>query len=139
TFDTAGYRLTDTRALGRPEEQTVTYTRQAGTNFVQTITDTLGRQTTVAYDPQGNVQGVTELVGTSQALTTSFAYEPAGTGFNRLTSVTTPIATTTNTYNDASRQITITDPLTHQTVIAYNTRGQVVTITNPLSQTTSLE
>jgi YD repeat-containing protein len=31
TFDTSGHRLTDTRALGRPEEQTVTYTRQAGT------------------------------------------------------------------------------------------------------------
>ena len=42
TFDDAGYPLTDTRALGQPEQQTITYTRQTGTtNFVETSTDAL--------------------------------------------------------------------------------------------------
>lgn len=35
TFNGQGYALTDTRALGRPEQQAMTYTRQAGTNLVQ--------------------------------------------------------------------------------------------------------
>ena len=143
TFDSAGYPLTDTRAVGQPEQQTITYTRQTGTtNFVQTSTDALGRQTTFTYDGQGNVETVTRLAGTPQALTTTFGYEAPGTGFNRLTSVTTaltaPNPTTTVAYNDPGRTITITDALTHPTVVTHNPRGQVLTITNALDHTTTL-
>jgi RHS repeat-associated protein len=139
TFSGAGYPLTDTHALGLSEQQTVTYTRQSGTNFVQSVTDALSRQTTIAHDTQGNVQSVTRLAGTPQAVTATFAYETPGTGFNRLTSVTTPVGTSTLAYNDTARTITVTDPLTHETVIAHNTRGQVVTIKNALNHTTTLQ
>jgi RHS repeat-associated protein len=142
TFDSAGYPLTDTRALGQPEQQTITSTRQSLTNFVLTSTDGLDRQTTFTHDAQGNMQSVTWLTGTPQALTTTFGYETPGTGFNRLTSVTTaltaPNPTTTLAYNDPARTITITDALTHQTVVTHNTRGQVLTIKNALNHTTTL-
>jgi RHS repeat-associated protein len=138
TFDSAGYPLTDTRALGQPEQQTITYTRQSGTtNFVLTSSDALSRQTTFAYDGQGNVQSVTRLTGTPQALTTTFGYETPGTGFNRLTSVTTPVGTTTLAYNDTLRTITVTDPLTHATVVTLNTRGQVASSKSALNHTTT--
>jgi RHS repeat-associated protein len=138
TFNAAGYPLTDTHAHGQTQAQTVTYTRQTGTNFILTATDALSRETALTYDGQGNVASVTRLAGTLDAVTTSFTHETPGTGaFNRLTSLTTPIATTSLAYNDTSRTITITDPLSHATVITHNTRGQVATIANALSHTTT--
>ena len=147
TFDSTGYPLTDTRALGQPEQQTITYTRQSGTNFILTSTDALNRQTTFTHDAQGNVQTVTRLAGTPQAVTTTFGYEPPadppGSGpFNRLTSVTTPLTapspTTTLAYNDAARRVTVTDALSHPTMVTHNARGQVETIKNALDHTTTL-
>jgi len=138
TFNAAGYPLTDTHAHGQTPAQTVTYTRQTGTNFILTATDALSRETALTYDGQGNVASVTRLAGTAEAVATSFVHETPGTGtFNRLTSLTTPVATTTLAYNDTSRTITITDPLSHATVITHNTRGQVASIANALSHTTT--
>ncbi|MEX2147141.1 MAG: kelch repeat-containing protein [Candidatus Rokuibacteriota bacterium] len=109
TFSAAGYPLTDTHAHGQTPAQ-------SGTNFILTATDALSRETALTYDGQGNVASVTRLAGTLDAVTTSFVHERPGTGtFNRLTSLTTPIATTTFAYNDPSRPITITQ----------NTQGQV--------------
>jgi RHS repeat-associated protein len=143
TFNSQGYMLTETRALGRPEQQVTTYTRQAGTNLVQSMTDALARQTTFTYDTKGNVTSVTRLAGTPQAVTTSLTWEtPSPTTFNRLTSVTPPLGpstTTTWTYDDPNRRITITDPLGHQTVITHNPVGQPVSIANALQQTTTFE
>lgn len=139
TFSAAGYPVTDTQAQGNALAQTMTYTRQSGTNFILTATDQLSRQTAFTYDTPGNVASVTRLNGTAAAVTTSFAYETPGAGaFNRLTSITTPIATTNLSYNDPSRTITITDPLSHATVITHNTRGQVATLANALGHTTTL-
>jgi RHS repeat-associated protein len=138
TFNASGYALTDTHAQGQGVAQTMTYTRQSGTNFVLTATDQLSRQTALTYDAQGNVDSVTRLNGTADAVTTSFSYETAGAGkFNRLLSITTPIATTSLAYNNTARTITITDPLSHATVITHTTKGQVVSIANALSHTTS--
>ena len=138
TFDAGGYPLMDTHAHGEAVAQTVTYTRQAETNFILTATDQLGRETALTYDGQGNVASVTRLNGTAQAVTTSFTYKTTGTGtFNRLTSLTTPIATTTLAYNDAARTITLTDPLSHATVITHTPTGQVATLANALSHTTT--
>jgi RHS repeat-associated protein len=138
TFDAAGYPLTDTQAQGQSPAQTVTYTRQSGTNFILTATDQLSRQTTFTYDTAGNVASVTRLDGTADEVTTSLTHETPGAGtFNRLTSLTTPIATTSLAYNDTARTITITDPLSHATVITHNPKGQVASIANALSHTTS--
>ncbi len=138
TFDAAGYPLTDTHAQGQGIAQTTTYTRQSGTNFVLTATDPLSRQTAFTYDAQGNVASVTRLNGTPDAVATSFTYETAGAGkFNRLTTLTTPIATTSLAYNNTARTITITDPLSHATVITHTTKGQVASIANALSHTTT--
>src|SRR5207249_3871931 len=88
-FNSQGYVATDTQALGRPEQQVTSYTRQAGTSLLQSMTDALGRQTTFTYDTKGNVTSITRLAGTGQAVTTSLTWEaPSPTTFNRLTSVT---------------------------------------------------
>lgn len=136
TFNAAGYTLTDTRAIGKPEQQTTTYEREAGTNLVRSVTDGLGRKTAYTCDVMGNVTSITRLAGTPGAVTTSFTYEPT---FYQVASITDPLSLTTRfTYDGRGNLITATDPLGHQTTPAYNAAGQPISITDPLGNTTQL-
>lgn len=47
--------LTDTHALGKSEQQTLTYTRNAN-NLVTKLTDALGRVTEYQHDNNGNLK-----------------------------------------------------------------------------------
>ena len=133
TFNADGYALTDTRALGAPEQQTMTYVRQAGSDFVLSATDALSRQTAYTYDTMGNVTSVTRLAGTPQAVTTTFAYEPT---FNQVTSITDPLShTATFGYDSAGHVTAVTNPLGKQTTFTYDPQGQPLTLTDPLSHT----
>lgn len=128
------YTLTDSYAVGQPEQQTITYAVQSRTNFTQSVTDALGRQTAYTYDTMGNVTSVTRLAGTPQAITTSFAYKPK---YNQVTSVTDPLGhTTTFTYEGAGNPTTITNPLGQNTTITYNGFGQPLSVTDPLNNNT---
>ena len=90
TFNGAGYILTDTRALGSPAQQALSYERQAGSNLILATTDALGRRTASTYDTLGNVSSVTRLAGTAGAVTTTLTYEPT---FSQVTSSTDPLGT----------------------------------------------
>jgi RHS repeat-associated protein len=79
------------------------------------VTDALGRTTSFDYDSLGNTTRVTRLDGTSNAVTTTFAY---GGIFGQLSSVT--------------------DPLNHQSTFAYNTFGQPSSMTDALSNSVQL-
>ena len=134
TFNSGGYALTDTLALGQPEQQTITYERQAGTNFVLATTDTLNRRTTLAYDADGHVTSVTRLADTAGAVTSTFTYEPT---FGQVTSATDPLNHTTSlAYDSLGRLTRVTDPLNHQTTFTYTGAGQPLTVTDALNQTT---
>jgi RHS repeat-associated protein len=133
TFNSSGYMLTDTYALGKPEQQTITYVRQAGTNLLLSLTDPIARRTDYTYDSMGNQTSVTRLAGTSGAVTTNFTYEST---FNLLTSITDPLNHTISFGYDASgRLISATDPLNHQCTFTYNTAGQMTSLTDPLQNT----
>lgn len=132
-FQTGGYLASETYALGKPEQQTITY--NLGTpdsnpgNFLQNVTDPLGRNTAFTYDALGNRTSVTQLSGTSGAATTSFTYEPQ---FSRLTSISDPLNNTTIfAYNDSSNQVVATDPLGNQWTTVENALGQVTSLKNP--------
>jgi len=134
TFNSSGYRLTDTRAQGKPEQQTYTFTRQAGSNFITTYADPLTRQTSYSYDSMGNVTSVTLLAGTSNAVTTSLTYEPK---FNQVTSIADPLAHIFNfSYDTSGNLISIADPLNNQTALTYNTSGQILTVADSLNNKT---
>jgi YD repeat-containing protein len=122
TFDAAtGYALSDTRAVGRPEQQATTYERQAGTNLLTAVVDPLGRRTAFTYDGLGNRTGVTRLAGTGNAVTTTYTYE---TTYSQLTSVTDPLSHTTSFgYNGQGALTSVTDPLHHTTTLTPNAQG----------------
>jgi RHS repeat-associated protein len=127
TFDAKGYWLTDTRAVGKPEQQTLTVERNASTHAITSYTDGLGRRTTYAYDTSGNLTGVTRLPATLN-VTTTMTYDPV---YNQLATTTDPLLhTTTYGYDAQGKLESITDHLNHATTFTTNSRGQVTTITD---------
>jgi RHS repeat-associated protein len=136
TFNAAGYMLSDTRALGTPEEQITIYEREPGTNLVLSLTDPLNRRTSHTYDALGNVTSVTHLAGTPEAVTTEFAYEPT---FAQVAGVTDVLGhTTAFAYDETGNLTTVTDALGHSTTVTYNLHGQPVSITDALGNVAHL-
>lgn len=135
TFNTSGYVISDTFPLGKPEQQTLSYVRQAGTNQLLSLTDALNRRTDYTYDSLGNVTSITSMAGTGEAVTTSYTYDPV---FNQVATVTDPLNHTISFGRDAKGNVTsVTDPLNHQATIAYNSAGQITSLTDPLQNTTT--
>jgi len=134
TFNSSGFTLTDTAALGLPEQRTMTYVRDPATNKVINLIDAVGRKTTYGYDAAGNVTSITRLADTAAAATTQVAYDPT---YNQVTSITDPLNhTTTFGYDGRGSVTSITDPLNHQTTVAYNSAGQPISVTDALQHTT---
>ncbi len=126
--------MSDVRAAGTALQQTTTYTRQTGTDFILSVTDPLNRQTSYTYDTLGNVLTVTRLSGTPNAVTTTLTYQPA---FQLLTSVTDPLGhTTTFAYDSAGNLTTATNPLSQATTFTYSSAGQPLTVADALGDTT---
>ncbi len=119
TFDARGYRVSDTRALGTPIEQTTTYER-AVSGLVLSVTDPLGRRTAFTRDAKGNITSVTRLAGSAQAASTSLTYAPTGgVGIRRIASITDPLGqATTFAYDSAGYPAQVTDPLGGRTSVA---------------------
>ena len=135
TFNDGGFVIADTSAAGLPEQQAFTLVRDANTNLITSVTDQLGRQTAYDYDAKGNVTSITRQAGTSQAVTTSFTYEPT---FNQPTSVTDPLGHTwvLSNFNITGDPMVITDPLGRQTTLTYNSAGQPLTVTDAANDKT---
>src|SRR5579864_1924051 len=134
SFDSGGFLLSDTFAVGKPEQQTFTYTRDPVTELITSVVDPLNRETDYGYDSNGNMTSITRLAKTSNAVTTSFTYDPV---FNQVTTITDPLShVTTFKYDAAGGLVSITDPLSHQTSFTVNSVGQVATVTDAMGNTT---
>lgn len=134
TFNAGGFVLSETRALGRPEQQTTTFERNAATNLITSVTDALGRRTAYSYDSRGNVTSVTRLAGTPGATTVTLTYEPT---FNLLTSATDPLGHVQSLHYDSLGQLTeLQDALGNITRLSYNGAGKVTTATDALGKIT---
>lgn len=135
TIDSTGYPVSDIRALGTPEQQTILTERDPATDRILSVTDQLGRKTSFMYDAAGNTESITRLAGTAGAATTSFAYEPT---FGQPTSITDPRQKTTDLDYDALGELTtVTDPTGRTTTYTYNSAGQVTSVTNNAQETTT--
>jgi RHS repeat-associated protein len=139
-FNSSGYPTTIIKAVGKPEQQSVTKTRDPTSSRILSQTDALGRKTVYTYDKNGNELTRTELADTANAVTTTKTYTSAfPSAFQQIASVTDPLNHTTSFDYDASGNLTkMTDPLGHQITVTYNSAGQPLTITDPLNHTTTL-
>lgn len=144
-FNSDGYTTSDTRGLGTPQQETITYQRQPDSGLFLSITDALGRQTAYSYDALAEVTSTTQLAGTNQAVTTLLSYPPLQSGNYILTSpnfaqpiaVTDPLGNTTSfVYDGLGSLLNIIDPMGNVTAMTYNSAGQVATRMDPLGNTT---
>lgn len=133
TFNAAGFVFTDTFALGKPEQQLITYERQAGTNFLLSVTDPLGRKTAYTYDAVGDPASTTWMADTAEAVTTSYTFDPV---FGKPITITDPLNKVTHFSYDAKGNLTSqSDPLGHGATYTYNSAGQPVSMTDALTHT----
>jgi RHS repeat-associated protein len=136
TYNSDGFPTSNTFAVGMPEQQTITFSVQQGTGFLLSSTDALNRTTAYSYDSMADVTSVTRLYGTSNAATTTMAYDPP---FYELSTTTDPIGNTTNlAYDNSGNMIVATDPLGNTASFTYNAAGQPTTVTDSLGNQTQL-
>ena len=136
TFNTDGYALTDTYALGKPAQQTYSVERQFNTNLVLNSTEPLGRKTAYTYDSKGRVTSVTDLALTSEAITTRFTYD-SDHSLTHPTQIVDPLGrVTTASYHENGNPLSITDPLGRRTLITYNESGLPVSFMDGLGNLT---
>jgi RHS repeat-associated protein len=137
TFNSSGYTLTDTRALGTPEQQVVSFERPTSANFIALATDAIGTTTRSERDASGNLTTVIALDGTPDAVTVAYTFDPV---YNQVASITDELNhTTVYSYDAAGHLSSITDPLNHVTTMAYNSAGQRIASTDHLQNTTHFE
>lgn len=134
TFNANGIKTSEIFALGKPEQQTITYNPDPNTNLLTSVIDALNRETDYTYDANGNLTSITRLVRTPNAVTTSFSYTAQ---FNQLATITDPLNHVMMFQYDAlGNLVSITDPLNHQTTFTSNSAGQMATSTDALQNTT---
>ncbi len=134
-YNSDGYPVSDTAAVGTPVQQATTYTRAPGTNLVTSVTDARSRRTSFSYDPLGHVLSVTRLAGTTSTVTDRYTYEPT---YGRLATATNPLgAKQTYSYDDVNNVVTVTDPLGHATRTAFS-EGQPVSVTDATGARTTM-
>ena len=131
-FGPTGYMTSDTHALGQPEQQTVTY-QYYSDNLLQSATDALSRTTAFNYDADGHPISVTRLSGTSNAVTSTAAFNGP---FGQISTMSDPLGHTSSfSYDQFGNLVAASDALGHQTTFTYNGDGRLATATDALSNT----
>jgi len=131
-YDAHGNVTSETDPLG----DTATYTYIAGTNFIATGTDPLGRVTKFEYDAKGNnTRIISDFQGPLEN-TTLYTYDSQG---NLLTE-TDPLGRTTRyTYDSMGNMIEVTDPAGYKTQYVYNNMGNKIREIDSSGHQTSFE
>jgi RHS repeat-associated protein len=127
-----GLPLTDTRAYGTPEQQTVTYERDPVFGLVNAFTDALNRRTQITYDARANVTSITRMAGTPQAKSDTFTYTP---DYGLIASHTDALSLTTIYEYERGCLVRETDAMLHVMRRTCNGAGQPLTVTDPLNHT----
>jgi len=126
-FNASGFVTSEIRALNRPEQQTISYTRDPTTNRLLSKTDALGRTSTYQYDGMANVSAVTQLANTANATTWSYSYEPT---YNQLTGITDPLGHVTTFSRDSQSNLTsVVDANNNTESLTYDGEGRPLTLT----------
>ena len=131
-FNADHYVVSDTEAVGSPEQRTTLIERQPGSNHVTATVDGLGRRTEFAYDSLGHVVRTIELAGTAGAVASTLTFEPR---FFQPATLTDPMGHRwTASYDLSGRLTSVTDPLNRRTAVAMNAMGQITAVTDALQR-----
>jgi len=135
-FNSYGYATSDTRALGKPEQQTTAFAYYDD-NLPKSVTDQLARVTSLDYDVNANPTTVTRLSGTPNAVITTLAFD--GT-YARPMTITDPMGhTVAMTYDTVGNLTTLTDPLGHSTTFTHTGSGLLDSVTDGMQNTTHFQ
>jgi RHS repeat-associated protein len=135
-FDTnVGYPIAETRASGTPLAQKTSYSLTSAGQIIASV-DAMGRKTAFEYDDFGNVVKVTRLAGTSEAVTSSYTWDPL---YGLLLSQTDELGRLIKFSYAQGCLASRTDPAGNTTTIACNPSGQPTQITDPAGRVTKLE
>ncbi len=138
-FNGTGYWLTDTHAVGKPEQQIFSIERQFNTNLILNATDPLGRKTAYTYDSQGRVTSVTALALTPEAVTTRYSYD-VDYSLDRPTTISDPLGRVTSfAYHEKGGVLSKTDSLGRRSTFERNENGLPISITDPLGRSTRFQ
>jgi RHS repeat-associated protein len=113
-FNNDHYIVSDVRAVGQPEQQTIAIERQPGANFTTATVDGLGRRTEFQVDAFGHVVRATRLAGTSNATSTVISYEAP-----------------------FSQPASFVDPMGHTWTLDYDASGNLASVTDPVGRRTT--
>ena len=91
-YDNLGRKVTDTKAVGQPEQQTLSYQYYAD-NLPKSVTDPLSRTTSFDYDALSNLTTLTKLSGTANAITATATYDQTT---SRVLTSTDPLGNSTS-------------------------------------------
>jgi RHS repeat-associated protein len=132
-FNPAGFILDVTDPLG----QKTVYNINPASNAPFSFTDSLQRTIAFTYDSAGNIASITRLAGTSNAVTTSYTYDPV---FNKITSATDALGHAVTFGYDPNRGnlTSVADALGNKVSFGYDNHGELSTATDPLGNTTQL-
>lgn len=126
-FNASGFITSETLALGRPEQQTFSYVRDATTNRLMSETDALGRTTTYQYDGMANLITLTQMANTASQATWSYTYDPV---FNQMKTTIDPLSHVTTFNRDALDNLTsIVDANGNTVSWTYDGEGRPLTHT----------
>ncbi len=127
TYDASGRLLT----RKYPDNSLVTFTYDAAGQR-KTVTDTRG-VTTLNYDNRGHVSSLIY----PDARELDYTYDPRGMRSGITAKVGTRTLTTTNTFDDAGRLATLSDPLSRAYGAQYDANGNRTSLSYPNTQGTS--
>ena len=88
------------------------------------------------YDARGRKTAETDVLSETEALTTSFSFDPAG---NLVARTDKGNKTTGYAYDALNRLVTVTDPLLNDTTYTYDERDNLIALTDAENQTTHFE
>jgi len=131
-FNSDGYPVTLTRALGLPQQQVTTLTRNSGSNLLTSTVDALNRTTQYQYDVLGNLTKLTR----ADSSILSMAYEPT---FNQLASATDANSNTTQiNYDNIGNPVQVLDALGHASHVMLDDAGRPASITDAIGNASSI-
>ncbi len=128
-YDAKGNVIKVTRMFGTASATSWTYTYESVYNQLKSVTDPLGRKTTLTYDSLGNLRQVTDPLANKS----TFTYDPLGRPVTATSYIGASPLTSTFTY-DGPDLVQVKDPLNRIVTLTPDLVGRILSLRDPLGR-----